>query len=429
LLATRKSQPLFHPDVPQRIVPLPTLPSVLLLLRCTAGASLICLANFSDAPQTLSPRLLLGALPAEIFARVRRHHFDVLSHTNGAGFVPALVDLRLGLVVAPYQSVWLYQLPDASITQQSLDMLLQTCPSPSGSQISPLPPAGPLRLPIEASLSSRLGLTYRPRFGAYSVVLLPEEGDQLPPPAAGSKLLHLVRHGQAMHHLVKQLQGGGGHQMCPCYRHTAKDEARERCPFLHLATFDAFLTQEGAREMALLSVPATASLIFSAPDTRCLHSAELVSEHCQLKAPLMTSELLRPLTSPHLHSRSCSRELLSAMFPGASFCGPAIDPETMLPQTPDAVAGIECRESIEQRILAFIDQVFERPEQEILVVGHLSWYWALIAPGSDLELLGARQIETNQEADLVELSDRGSAKQWLLHSKIPRRLSIWIHPN
>ena len=441
MLRQRRSFPHFHPNAPQQVVSIDSLPSVLIILRQSTEPCdtplLATVSNFAATPVAISPELLLQHCPW-LFARHRRHFvnllFDPIADRQG------LVDIRTGLVVPAYASMWLAHVAPSLISLNTIDGLLQSCADQPLLHHCALPPQPPRYSPFHGSPAHLLEIEWRPRYGQYRVeVLLDREQlsarrEQLSP---DQRIFHLVRHGQAFHHHLKQLRGARS-KKCPCY--DLASDGTLRCPFNHPAAFDSFLTPEGIAEIQKIPADLPIQRSVVPPDTRCLHTVELLTSNPLLSnIPIFANELLRPLINPHGHAKRSSTSVLTAMFPQVLFDAISCEEDILFNTLMKDGHITECRDSIELRVLSFFDQEFSQPAQESLLVGHLSWFWAMIAAGTEEELFGTRQDHT-QSASLFEFEhsknhdgsnqdQRLLMKNWLLQGGPIQLLSILISKN
>ena len=64
--------------------------------------------------------------------------------------------------------------------------------------------------------------------------------------------------------------------------------------------------------------------------------------------------------------------------------------------------------------MVFFEDLFQREAQEILIVGHLSWFWAMFAPGNAYQMFGSRQ-DHRETDDIFIIDERQNARDWLFN--------------
>jgi broad specificity phosphatase PhoE len=430
LLAVRREIASFHPDAPQQVLTTPALPSLLVILRGpAAGEYLLGVYNFAPVavllPATVLVQLLAGRAP--LLAGCFRDHL--------APETRALLDWRGGIDLAPYQARWLAMPNFASLPPPLLDSLRATSPfahfwegaatmGPAANwprAVSSCSPAVLLRIAPDTVLRGFRLQHYKDLAGA---------------PAAAStgasrhRVLHLIRHGEAFHQQVKRLRSYKP-VTCPCYAKSA-DAQGLPCPFIDPLCFDSFLTPAGVTAIGKITLPPQAQQVLVACDTRCLQTARLLVAAAGARPqplPIHASELLRPLINPHAHARRSGLDVLQQLFPEIAVWGPptgvsAAEGDPLF----DAVRGgglqSESRDSLELRIRAFLTQVWEGPAEDVVVVGHLSWFMTLFVSGEvDDPLLGDRS-DPHDRSSLCDFPQREEAIHWLLHSREGGILSL-----
>jgi broad specificity phosphatase PhoE len=255
-------------------------------------------------------------------------------------------------------------------------------------------------------------------------------------PNMARKVVHFVRHGEAMHNqhaALLRLQTG---QKCRCC--DLVDPTQAGCPFLDLANVDAALTPLGHAQAALtastftlISPPAAGPLvILSSPLTRALETSRVFHhavQRCHLSVPVVGSdpspalctvialESLRAQMSPHTHSKASSLDVLSARFPEvdltdvkqrrnlacASFCeendakclseeldwawAGCVNTSARVPTEPPAK---ESRDALLLRSRTALQVLWARAEPEVMLVTHFTNLVTLFQKPSDAHFVG-----------------------------------------
>lgn len=194
-----------------------------------------------------------------------------------------------------------------------------------------------------------------------------------------SKILHFLRHGEALHQKRNDEAKAGG-AGCLCF-----DEIPGAlppgyaCPYWSEDLVDAPLTPLGQEQLVNRGQDLGVGLVLSSPLARTLESALLAFPK---GPPILALPELRPRFGRHRHSKRSLRSTLLRRFPSVDFSRILHEEDTFWKDTD------EPRESLETRAGRFLDFAFSRPEPSIAVTTHFTLLLSLLLEADDPWMLG-----------------------------------------
>jgi non-ribosomal peptide synthetase component F/broad specificity phosphatase PhoE len=411
LFHARRSHKAFHPNVSQFICPSALrakLPSELFVLRRGQSEvdpdAVICLTNFGAESIHVNAEVALQLVgqPARTGGGICR---DLLSDK--------LVDLRRGLVLNPFQSMWLV----AAVLDRSEQLMeLQTVESDwriLAAQKSPVDQFQTTDAPAQF-----LGLdTHNPIkrcFRAISVssphgkrILEQMKNGTCPP---FTKIITFVHHEQSIHKL-KATQSP-----CLCFdtTYSAAEQSKLQawmeahitessgsqtfnpCPYFDTALSDPPLTAAGMQQVCKVETHGLPPpLVIASASIRTLQTAALAFPD----SAVQSSELLRPMLGPHAHSRRVSTTVLKQLFPSVDFSSHTLDLDELWEST---APKFESRTSIDARVSASLEYALRSDSKHVALVTHFTTLLAMLLDGDDAKLLGARSNQSEYRNSIID---------------------------
>lgn len=195
----------------------------------------------------------------------------------------------------------------------------------------------------------------------------------------GTKVLHFLRHGEALQQQRNKEAKARGVE-CRCFDEVPAGGRRGySCPYWSEDLVDAPLTPLGREQIVDRGAGLEVGLVLSSPMARTLESAVLAFPQ---GTPILALPQLRPRVGPHRHSKRSPRSTLERRFPSVDFSRIEHE-EDMLWSVRD-----EPRGSLEERAGGFLDFAFSRPDSSIAVMTHFTLLLALLLPADDPFTLG-----------------------------------------
>lgn len=180
---------------------------------------------------------------------------------------------------------------------------------------------------------------------------------------ADGKVVHFIRHGQAVHNLLAAEPGA---IKCGCKRRTPDgcDAPRDDCPYNATAAFDAPLTASGRAQADMLAGVAPAvQLVVSSPLRRTLQTA-LHAFPALEKQRVVAHEGVREQIGMHLCDRRRDTDAIEADL-GERVSLAGLSPTDELWSTQR-----ESKDEVADRLVGFVEWLMQRPEDEIAVTTH-----------------------------------------------------------
>lgn len=208
-----------------------------------------------------------------------------------------------------------------------------------------------------------------------------------------TKIIHLVRHGQAFHNLLadKATELGIAWQQ---FVDTPEN------PYVAPELLDAPLTEKGRQQALSLrhkleTLSHTPQIVVVSPLCRTLQTALLAFTDLIGRAPFVAHELVREETGVHRCDQRRSRDLHALEFPHVDFGQLASDQDAIF----DAHRR-ESKQQVAERIYAFLEWLEQRPEEHILVTSHSGWLLTLMNAVVDVAPEDSRLKEWFQTGEM-----------------------------
>ncbi len=211
-----------------------------------------------------------------------------------------------------------------------------------------------------------------------------------------TKLLHFIRHGQAVHQLKAEEAKAKGIK-CQCH---IDDKYEKQCPYNDPELIDSSLTELGKEQVAGKAIGCSAQVILSSPTRRALETAiwafnpdsEMAPEEAlTLIPPIVAVEELRARIGIHMHSQRSSVTELKHSFPQVDFSHLMADDDALWSKD------TESRTSLDFRAARFLQILFERPEKSIAIITHFTLLITLFNPPKKTLLLGESLLRRDQK--------------------------------
>lgn len=218
----------------------------------------------------------------------------------------------------------------------------------------------------------------------------------------GTKVLHFLRHGEALQQQRNKEAKARGVE-CRCFDEVPAGGRRGySCPYWSEDLVDAPLTPLGREQIVDRGESLGVDVVLTSPMARTLESAVLAFPQ---GTSIMALPELRPRVGPHRHSKRSPRSTLERRFPSVDFSRIEHE-EDMLWSVRD-----EPRGSLEERAGGFLDFAFSRPDSSIAVMTHFTLLLALLLPADDPFTLGPSSrppgspalLDCSQSADPMAL--------------------------
>jgi broad specificity phosphatase PhoE len=202
---------------------------------------------------------------------------------------------------------------------------------------------------------------------------------ELADPGPDARVLHFLRHGEALHQRRnEEARERGAH--CRCFEEDpAARPPGYRCPYWAEDLVDSPLTPRGREQVRDRGGHLTLELVLSSPMARTLESAVLAFPP---EVPILALPELRPRVGRHMHSKRSPRATLARRFPRADLS--RVHEEADRAWAPET----EPRARLEARAAAFLERVFAGEARQVAVVTHFTLLLALLLEGDDGYTLG-----------------------------------------
>lgn len=484
LLAVRRMFPAFHPDSLQSVLSHQGLPPSLFVLKRSplrlsiysdnidaAPSEVVCITNFSGNNVSLPPIVAVEALGRAFTARPLQPGkpapeswrptflvsnvletdpaaFSDPAFDFGADLPHSLHDLRLGLSIQPYQIMWLVAAPQNPAEQADgfvlplLKTLNDTCPTDlkTFSAICLDRPIGEIALcrPLDSPAAS-LGLTGSSARHRYRALPLDSSEGKAALQSPTAKVMHLIRHGEALHKVwgarpkTTSSSSSGDH----CYDSTLPDKVtqlqewrsvgtKNSCPYFSPCCFDPPLTALGRQ--ACTPLGHSVDTVIAAAAHRTLESASI--SFANEGPSFIASEELRPMISPHLHSRRSQILVLKTLFPKFDYSSVRSNEDKMWDTCMASLTDprSETRLSAESRICSLLERITS-PEspygKSVALVAHFTTFWLMQAKGEDGRIFGTRADGENMEP-ILDFSAFGPESEKLIMFELGQTNSFII---
>lgn len=230
----------------------------------------------------------------------------------------------------------------------------------------------------------------------------------LAPP--GAKIIHLIRHAEAIHQVKAKAEKKKGN-LCRCHEVSGEKPSAlkiDNCPYKDPALIDSSLTENGLTRSRGIAAECGAEVVFTSPMLRSLQTVFAAFPATEID--VLACEQLRPRISAHMHSQRRSRSSLEARFPGVDFSNVKHDADTLWSTQK------ESRGSIDLRIEAFLKMLNSRAEKNVAIVTHFSILLGLFNSSMDETFLGENPRRSSTDLSWFDCRDGSHGdelRKWL----------------
>jgi sucrose phosphorylase len=467
ILHERRLLPALSPVAPQHILTSALHPSLLVIVRGEASAEgvalqapehgyppVVCLFNFAaqqvlvDATEALRMCVSIVTVSNAGVVFNRLAHATSCAAPKAHDEVPGggerlydRVDLRMGLLLRPYEAMWLTDGPfPATVAvlrrfqRHARKVLAARWHFPAVSQSA---------VALAQKFTTREGgRTGPPKDGCcWQYEALPLEAS-FDPTLGRCALVRFLHHGASFHKEYSAAceQDSGRRRKDRCFEHTMPREplspivrrfdkilaaassfgGKSECPYMDEAVMDSPLTEEGVAKSVLRRDNEFRGTVLASSLTRTLQTALLMFPNA---ARVVPSSNLWPLQGRHCHAQALPVSTRRALFPGLNFCEEAAFDEPVDSSGPSK-EDWESRASMEARCRRSLDELFDAAEGEnvtVVAVSHFSHMFCMLIGGEDGRVFGAREYGTAP----VLLSSQHPGLQAALHNPASIDHSEW----
>ena len=244
----------------------------------------------------------------------------------------------------------------------------------------------------------RIGHTWAARVTPFSI---DPHGTAVANMAAGSKVVHFVRHGEAQHNALAAVAGA----KCGCKRRhpEGRDQPQAECPYNAPTAMDAPLTPVGLEQARKLAGTTAAArgveLVASSPLRRTLQTS--LHAFADASIPIVAHEDLREQIGMHQCDRRRDTAAIREEF------GARVDLRLLRSTDELWTSQREQKDSVADRCVRFVDWLMRRPETTIAVAAHhhvLLVLFHCVLETDEADLSGLRKPFAVGEMRTVHLS-------------------------